>query len=102
MAGPFDLGTVVVRAALHVDPATAQINAVSDPIPTILQGIPLDVRSISLNLARPRFTLNPTSCDPMAITGSALSVFDQSAALSNPFQVGDCAASASSRSSRLD
>ena len=43
VAGPFDLGTVVVRAALNVDPETARIHAVSDPIPTILQGIPLDV-----------------------------------------------------------
>ena len=53
VAGPFDLGTVVVRAALQVDPTTAQIKAVSDPIPTILQGIPLDVRTISVNLAKP-------------------------------------------------
>jgi hypothetical protein len=90
VAGPFDLGTVVVRVALDVDPATAQIRAVSDPIPAILQGIPLDLRTISLSVARPQFTLNPTSCNPMAITGSALSVFGQAAALSNPFQVGDC------------
>ncbi len=48
IAGPFDLGTiVVVRTALYVDPETAQITAVSDPIPSILQGIPLDVRSVA-------------------------------------------------------
>jgi hypothetical protein len=90
VAGPFDLGTVVVRTALDVDPESAQIHAVSDPIPTILQGIPLDVRSIALNMSRPSFTLNPTNCAPMAVLGSATSVFDQSAALSDPFQVGDC------------
>ena len=90
VAGPFDLGTVVVRAALQVDPETAQIKAVSDPIPTILQGIPLDVRSIDLRVDRPDFTLNPTSCDPFAFSGQALSVLDQSAQLNQRFQVGGC------------
>jgi hypothetical protein len=92
VAGPFDLGTVVIRNALNVDPETAKIHAVSDPIPTILQGIPLDIRSIALTMDRPSFTLNPTSCDPMAIVGGATSVFNQTAALSNPFQVGGCKA----------
>lgn len=90
IAGPFDLGTVVVRVALYVDPDTARIHAVSDPLPTILDGIPLDVRSIAVKLDKPDFTLNPTSCDPMKITGSALSTLGQSAALANPFQVGGC------------
>lgn len=90
VAGPFDLGTVVVRAALFVNPETAQITAKSDPIPTILQGIPLDVRSIALKMTRNQFTLNPTSCEKMALTGSALSTLGQSAPLSSPFQVGGC------------
>jgi hypothetical protein len=91
-AGPYDLGTVVVRTALQVDPETARIRAVSDPIPQILQGIPLDVRSIALKMGRPQFTLNPTSCDPMALTGNAISPFGSSAALTSPFQVGGCGA----------
>jgi hypothetical protein len=90
VAGPFDLGTVVVRAALNIDPETARIHAVSDPIPSIIDGIPLDVRSIALNLGRPQFTLNPTSCDPMSITGTASTLPGQSAPLSSPFQVGGC------------
>jgi hypothetical protein len=90
VAGPFDLGTVVVRTALQVDPETTQIHAVSDEIPTILQGIPLDIRQIALNMDRPSFTLNPTSCDPMAVLGGATSVFNQTASLSSPFQVGGC------------
>ena len=90
VAGPFDLGTVVVRAALHVDPDSAQVKAVSDEIPTILQGIPLNVRSIALKADKPEFILNPTSCDPMKVEGSSTSVFGQGAGLSNPFQVGDC------------
>ncbi|HEX5762186.1 MAG TPA: hypothetical protein VFY04_03585 [Solirubrobacterales bacterium] len=89
-AGPFDLGTVVVRSALHVDPKTAQITALSDPIPSILEGIPLDVRSIQVKLDRPDFVVNPTSCDPMAFGGRLLSTLGQSAALQSRFQVGEC------------
>ncbi len=92
IAGPFDLGTVVVRAALYVDPRSAQIHAVSDPFPTILHGIPLDLRSVAVRLDRPSFTINPTSCDPMAITGNATSAFGQLAPLTQPFQVGGCSA----------
>jgi hypothetical protein len=90
VAGPFDLGTVIVRTALHVDPKTAQITAVSDPIPAILQGIPLDIRAVQIALDRPQFSLNPTSCDPMAVNGSLLSTLGQSAPLSSRFQLGEC------------
>lgn len=90
VAGPLDLGTVVTRTALFLDPETAQIHAVSDPLPTIIQGIPLDIRSVATNLDRPSFTLNPTSCDPMAVTGVIGSVFGQNLRVSNPFQVGGC------------
>lgn len=90
IAGPFDLGTVVVRTALYVDPVSAQGHAVSDPLPTILDGIPLDVRSVAIRMDRPNFTLNPTSCDPLAILGTATSALGQGAALSTPFQVGGC------------
>jgi hypothetical protein len=89
-AGPYDLGTVVVRVALNVDPETTRIHAVSDPIPQILQGIPLDVRRIALKMDRPSFTLNPTSCDPMAITANAIPALGAPAALTTPFQVGGC------------
>jgi hypothetical protein len=92
VAGPFDLGSVVVRSALRVDPKTAQITAVSDPIPTILAGIPLDVRSITLNVGRPGFTFNPTSCERKEVKGEAISIFNQIASLANPFQVTNCAA----------
>ncbi|HET6998676.1 MAG TPA: hypothetical protein VFI03_08810 [Solirubrobacterales bacterium] len=91
VAGPFDLGTVVVRAALQVDPSTTQIHAVSDPIPSILQGIPLQVRSIEVNANRSQFTLNPTSCDPMSIESTLLGAA-ASKLLSSHFQVGACEA----------
>jgi len=90
VAGPFDLGSVVVRAALSLNLETAQISATSDPIPTILHGIPLDIRSITLEMSRPEFTLNPTNCEKMAVSGEAVGQFGSVAALSNPFQVGGC------------
>jgi hypothetical protein len=92
IAGPFDLGVVVVRTALYVNETTAQITAVSDPIPTILYGIPLPVRSVALNMNRPDFTLNPTNCNPMAVLASTTSTLGQTAALSSRFQVGACGA----------
>jgi hypothetical protein len=90
VAGPFDLGTVVVRALILVNPETGQIHAVAGPIPSMLEGIPLDVRSIALKLDRPQFTLNPTSCEPMAIAGTALSTLGQAAGVSSRFQLGGC------------
>ncbi len=92
IAGPFDLGVVVVRTALYVNPETAQIHAISDPIPPMLAGIPLDVRSVSLNMDRPQFTLNPTDCGAMAVLGSATSTLGQVSSFSQRFQVGACAA----------
>jgi hypothetical protein len=90
VAGPFDLGSVVVRNALYVNETTAQIHAVSDPFPTILHGIPLDLRSIALNMNRPNFTLNPTSCEPKQIIGTAISTLGAAAPLAQRFQVGAC------------
>jgi hypothetical protein len=62
VAGPYDLGTVVVRAALFVDPETAVVHAVSDAIPFIFGGVKLDIRSIDVSISRRNFTLNPTTC----------------------------------------
>jgi hypothetical protein len=89
-AGPFDLGTIVVRTALYVDSKTTQITAVSDPIPSILQGIPLDVRSVQVKMDRPDFTLNPSSCDPSTFGGQLMSTLGQTAPLQSRFQVGEC------------
>ena len=68
VSGPYDLGNVVVRAAISVDPITAQITTVADPLPRILAGIPLRLRSILINLDRQAFTLNPTNCDPSKVS----------------------------------
>jgi hypothetical protein len=90
VAGPFDLGTVVDRVALNVGEYDAKIHAVADPLPTIRDGIPLDVRSIDLSLDRSNFTLNPTSCEAMQIEGVATTQAGQTQPLSNRFQVGEC------------
>jgi hypothetical protein len=101
--GPFDLGTVVVRFALKIDPVTAEvfIDATgSDPIPHIVQGIPLHVRDIRAYNDRPEFVLNPTSCERTStastVLGSGLdfaSAFDDKpVTVSTPFQAADCAA----------
>ncbi|HEV7771390.1 MAG TPA: hypothetical protein VGO66_12140 [Solirubrobacterales bacterium] len=89
-AGPFDLGTIVVKTALYVDSKTAQITAVADPIPSILQGIPLDVRSVQVKMDRPDFTLNPTSCEPSVFGGTLMSTLGQTTPLQSRFQVGEC------------
>jgi len=90
VAGPFDLGTVVVRIALHVDPVTGQITAISDPLPHVLQGIPLDLRSARVRLDRPNFTRNGTSCDPSSFSGQLTSTLGQIAPLSERFQLAEC------------
>ena len=91
VAGPFDLGTVAIRNAIQIDPRTAQITVTSDPIPTILHGILLDLREIRVMIDRPGFTLNPTNCSPMRIDAGVSGTEGSFAALSNRFQVGGCA-----------
>jgi hypothetical protein len=97
-AGPFDLGTVVVRVALFVDPETARVHAVSDPIPHVFGGALLDVRSIAVKLDRPKFALNPTNCSAFktsgALRGGGSNPLDPAAfssfAVSSPFKVNGC------------
>jgi hypothetical protein len=96
LAGPFDLGNVIVRAAITIDPHTAQITVTTDPsgpyaIPTILQGIPLDLRTVNVTTARPGFIFNPTNCTAMSAGGTITSTAGASAGLSSPFQAANCA-----------
>ncbi len=90
IAGPFDLGTVVVRTALYVNESTSQITVKTDPLPTSLQGIPLDVRSISVAIAKKNFTLNPTNCEASAVHAEVSSPAGSVAQVQNRFQVGGC------------
>ncbi len=90
VAGPFDLGSVVVRAAAYVDPETAQVTVRTDPIPQILDGVPLRIRSIVAHVDRPSFTLNPTSCEAKAISATVGGASGAGATPSSHFQVGEC------------
>jgi hypothetical protein len=90
VAGPFNLGTVVVRAAISVDPRTAQLMVSTDPLPLILDGVPTDLRVINAIINRPGFMFNPTDCSPMSFSGTAQSAEGAMAPLSSHFQVGSC------------
>ena len=91
VAGPFDLGLVVVRAGIRVDPHDAHLSVVSDPLPTIVGGVPLRLRQVHVAIDREGFMLNPTSCAEKATTG-LVDGLGSSAAISSPFQATDCAA----------
>ena len=90
VSGPYDLGNVVNRVAINVDPNTAQVTATSDPLPQIIEGIPLRLRSVLINLDRKDFTLNPTSCDPFTVTGLFTGDQGAKAEPSSHFQVANC------------
>jgi hypothetical protein len=101
VVGPFDLGVVIVRSALRIDPHTADASidsAGSDPIPHIIDGIPIHLRDIHIYIDRPHFTLNSTDCEPFSITstmtGSAAPFTnpeDITASLTSSYQASDCA-----------
>jgi uncharacterized repeat protein (TIGR01451 family) len=95
LAGPFDLGNVIVRAAIAIDPYTAQVTITTDPsgpyaIPTILQGIPLDLRKINVTVDRSGFMFNPTNCTPMSVAGTITSTQGAAANVSSRFQASEC------------
>ncbi len=90
VAGPYNLGTVVVRAAINVNSTTAALTVTSDPLPTIIDGVPVQVKSVNVVVDRPNFIFNPTDCNPMSVGGSVTSLQGATAALSSPFQVTGC------------
>jgi hypothetical protein len=95
-AGPYDLGQVVVRGKIEVDPITSALTVTTDStgpyaIPHILDGIPLQIKHVNFTTTRPGFTFNPTNCNPLGVTGSMTSTQALSKALSVPFQVTNCA-----------
>ena len=100
--GPFDLGTVVIRSALRINPETAEvfIDATgSDPIPHIIKGIPVHARDIRVYVDKSNFVLNPTSCAKTStastVLGSGLDfgseADDAPITVTSPFQAADCA-----------
>jgi uncharacterized repeat protein (TIGR01451 family) len=91
VAGPFNLGTVVVRAAITVDPLTAAVTATSGALPQIVDGVPVRLRTVNVTIDRPGFIFNPTNCSAQAITATIGSAQGATAGLSSPFAVGGCA-----------
>ena len=90
VSGPYDLGNVAVRAAAYVNPSTAQVTTVADPLPQIVDGIPLRVRTILVDLNRPNFALNPTNCHPFSVNTD---VFGDEGGMTSPgvfYQVANC------------
>jgi hypothetical protein len=90
VAGPFNLGTVVVRAAIQIDKRTAQLRVVSERFPSILKGVPLNLRAVRISIDKPNFMVNPTNCSPQQVSGTATSTDGGSAPLGTRFQVANC------------
>ncbi len=90
-AGPFSLGPVVTRAAIGVDPHTGRVIATSS-LPTIVKGIPLRLKGLSVSINRSNFLFNPTSCGSLATETTLTSTFGTTQGLATPFQVLNCGA----------
>jgi hypothetical protein len=90
-AGPFNLGNVVVRARINIDPSTTALTVTSEPLPQILDGIPLRLRTANVTIERPGFIFNPTNCAQQHITATISGVQGVSADVSAPFAVSGCA-----------
>ncbi|HEY7830829.1 MAG TPA: hypothetical protein VIC06_09730 [Solirubrobacteraceae bacterium] len=91
-AGPFNLGNVVVRAAIGVDSHTARITVTSDPLPRILDGVPLQLKTVNVSIDRPGFIFNPTNCEALSVNGTLTSTQEATAGVSSRFQAANCAA----------
>ncbi len=89
-AGPFNLGPVIVRAAIGVDPHTAQVIVKSDPLPQIVKGIPLQLRTVNVTVDREGFIFDPTNCEPLTIASTLTSTQGAVATPSSPYQAKSC------------
>jgi hypothetical protein len=90
LAGPYDYGNVVVRVALHVDPLTAQVTAVSDKMPQIIGGVPIRMRTIQVNIDRENFTINPTNCSNFSVDSEGIGDEGAVVGFSSPFHAVNC------------
>ncbi len=89
-AGPFNLGDVIMRSKLEIDPTTGQVSVISGPLPRMLQGVPVDVRAVHVEIDKPGFMVNPTSCEPMAVSGTIGSAEGATTSVSTRFQAAGC------------
>ena len=92
IAGPFNLGTVVVRAAIAVNPSTAALTITTDALPQYVDGVQLRLRKINVDVNRPGFMLNPTSCAEQSVAATITAAQGASSSLSTPFALGGCSA----------
>ncbi len=96
-AGPFDLGRIDVRSRINVDPSTAAVTVTTDGgprgeiVPTILKGVPVQLKQISVTIDRPNFQFNPTNCRVSSISGTLTGDGGSAANVASPFQIGGCA-----------
>lgn len=90
VAGPFDFGLVVVRAAVSLDRNDAHVRVLSDPLPTILDGVPLLLRSVKVTIDRPDTMRNPTACGPLSIGATLTSLGSLTASPTVPFAATGC------------
>jgi hypothetical protein len=92
VAGPFDFGTIDVGARIAINPSTAAVTITTDPLPRSLDGIPLQLKTVNLDIDREGFIFNPTSCEPLAIEGTLTSSDGATSTPSSRFQAANCAA----------
>jgi hypothetical protein len=91
-AGPFHLGNIVVRAAIHINPMTTQDTVVSNPLPQMIDGVPLRVQTVNVTVGEgSNFTFNPTNCNQQSIGATLSSAHGAVANVSSPFQARGCA-----------
>lgn len=104
VVGPFNLGNVVGRATIYINPYTTQATDTSGPFPRIIDGVPLQIKHVNKNINRPGFTFNPTHCNRLLrITSNDLKQHEERQEArkdASPFQVGAARASRSNRRSR--
>jgi hypothetical protein len=89
-AGPFNLGTIVTRATLNVDPQTSALTVTSNPLPQIIDGVPLRVQTVNVTVNKSQFMFNPTNCEAKQITATLVSAQNASVHVASPFAVGGC------------
>lgn len=95
VAGPFNLGLVVVRARIDVNPETSVLTVTTaetgpGAIPQIIFGVPLRLQRVTVDIDRPDFMFNPTNCDAQQITARVSGSQNATATVSSPFAVGGC------------
>ncbi len=90
-AGPYHLGNILVRAAIHIDPATAAVTVVSDPLPQMIDGVPLRLKTVNVTVGNESpFTFNPTDCSVKSINATITSAQGAAAPVSTPFAASGC------------